>query len=128
MAKKSTKKNLNKIKKKIKKFSKPTIIIAIICFLIAFAGGVFTTYYLTKNDTFELIGDSYIELEIGEEYIEYGAKIIAFNKDISNEVIIKGTVDTSNQGEYILKYTVDNFRFKGYTLYKKIVVGEVTNG
>ena len=59
---------------------------------------------------------------MGDDYIEQGAKAIAFGKDISSEVKVKGIVNTQVEGEYLLKYTVDNFRFKDYTLYKKVVV------
>lgn len=113
-----------KVNKKLSKFTTTTKIICVFLFVLAVFGGVFTTYYLTKDDTFTLIGGTEITLNIGDEYIEQGVKIIAFGKDISNEVIITGTVNTNVADEYVLKYTVNNFRFKNYTLYKKITVKE----
>ena len=112
----------NKIKKAAKQTSTTTKIISLLLFVLCACAGVFSVYYVTKNDTFELVGESLIELNVGDEYIEQGAKAIAFGKDISDKIEIKGTVNTSVEGEYLLKYTVDNFRFKGYTLYKKVVV------
>lgn len=119
--KKSTK---TKIKKQVKKVSTLTKVICAILFVVCACGGAFAVYTVTKNDKFELIGESLIELSGGEKYIEQGAIAIAFGKDISSEIRITGTVNDEVEGEYLLKYTVDNFRFKGYTLYKKIVVTE----
>ncbi len=113
-----------KVNKKLSKFTTTTKIICVFLFVLAVFGGVFTTYYLTKDDAFTLIGGTEITLSVGDEYIEQGVKIIAFGKDISNEVIITGTVNTNVADEYVLKYTVNNFRFKNYTLYKKITVKE----
>lgn len=112
----------NKIKKTVKKTSTTAKVICALLFILCVCGGVFAVYTVTKNDTFELIGESLIELNVGDEYIEQGVKAIAFGKDISSEVKIKGIVNTEAEGEYLLKYTVDNFRYKGYTLYKKVVV------
>ncbi|MBQ7885228.1 MAG: DUF5011 domain-containing protein [Clostridia bacterium] len=118
------KRTQNKMKNTIKKTSTFTKVLCVFLFVICCCGGAYATYSITKNDTFELIGESLIELSIGEEYIEQGVKAIAFGKDISSQVIRTGTVDKQTKGEYILKYTVNNFRFKGYTLYKKVVVSE----
>lgn len=121
MANKNVKKN-----KKIKsKFSKMTKIVCLFLFVFSFLGGILTTYILTKNDKFEIIGGTEIILNIGEEYVEQGAKIIAFGKDISSQVKIVGMVDTSVADDYVLEYTVDNFRFFNYKLYKKITVKDV---
>ena len=89
------KSNKNKIiKKQLNKFNKTTKIICFFLFFLSFFGGIFTTYYLTRNDTFELIGETHLILNIGDKYIEKGAKIIAFGKDISNQVEITGSVNT----------------------------------
>lgn len=112
----------NKIKKAAKKVSTTAKVICALLFILCACGGAFAVYTVTKNDTFELIGESLIELNVGDDYIEQGVKAIAFGKDISSEVKVKGVVNTQVEGEYLLKYTVDNFRFKGYTLYKKVVV------
>lgn len=122
--KKSTK-TTKKVKKELSKFSTVTKLISAILFVVGVMGGVFTTYYFTRNDTFQIIGETEIHLNVGEEYIEQGVKIIAFGKDISDQVIITGEVNTEVEDVYVIKYTVDNFRFKNYTLYKKITVGEV---
>lgn len=123
---KSNRKNNEKtVKKELSKFNTTTKVVGLFLFVIAVFAGIFTTYYFTKNDTFQLIGETEITLKVGDEYIEQGVKIIAFGKDISDKVIITGTVNTDVADEYVIKYTVDNFRFKNYTLYKKITVEEV---
>lgn len=121
---KQSNKTAKKVNRELSKFTTTTKVLCIFLFVLAVFGGVFTTYYLTKNDTFALIGGTEITLRVGDEYIEQGAKIIAFGKDISNEVVIIGTVNTNVADDYVLKYTVNNFRFRNYTLYKKIIVEE----
>ena len=121
---KQSNKTAKKVNRELSKFTTTTKVLCIFLFVLAVFGGVFTTYYLTKNDTFSLIGGTEITLRVGDEYIEQGAKIIAFGKDISNEVVITGTVNTNVADDYVLKYTVNNFRFRNYTLYKKIIVEE----
>lgn len=121
MANKKVKKN-----KIIKlKISKTTKIVCLFLFIFSFLGGILTTYILTKNDKFEIIGPTEIVLNVGEEYVEQGVKIIAFGKDISSKVKIVGTVNTLIADDYVLEYTVDNFRFLNYKLYKKITVKDV---
>lgn len=113
------------VNKELSKFSTKTKVICLFLFVFAVFGGVFTTYYITKNDTFQLIGETEITISVGQEYVEQYAKIIAFGKDISKDVIITGTVNINLADVYVLKYTVNNFRFKNYTLYRKITVEEV---
>lgn len=109
-------------KSRTKKLSKNTKIIFIFLFVIGIGLGGFASYFVTKNDVFILIGESYITQPLGQEYQEQGVKIIAFGKDVSQNVKIEGQVNTNKKGEYVLKYTIDNFRFQRYTLYRKIVV------
>lgn len=126
--KKNTNKNNKKIKKELSKFSKTTKIACIFLFIFSLFGGIFTTYYFTKDDVFKIIGETEINLNVGDTYIEKGVKIVAFGKDISNQVIITGNVNTDVADDYVLTYTVNHFRFKNYKLYKKITVNEVEHG
>lgn len=110
------------------KFSVTTKLVAALFFVICLFCGVATTYFITKNDTFEIVGETELEINLGEEYVEQGVKIIAFGKDISDQVEIIGEVDTTFADEYVIKYKVDNFRFANYTLYRKVVVKGDLNG
>lgn len=121
MAKKSKKSKNNKLSN----FSKTTKIVSCFLFVVGAICGVATTYFITKNDTFSLIGETEIVLTVGQAYIEQGAKAIAFGKDISSQIVPTGTVNTDVADDYVIKYTVDNFRFKNYTLYRKVTVKEV---
>ena len=124
-----SRKKSKQIKKIVKKLDKTTIIILCLFLILGLAVGVGTSYFVMRNDVFAINGETEIVLNVGDEYVEGGAKAIAFGKDISSFVQIDGQVDTENEGEYILKYTVDNFRFRNYVLYKLVkVVGEENNG
>lgn len=118
MAKKTNK----KLQKQITKANPITLILVCLFALIGVGAGLGTAYFLTKNDVFKIIGETEITLNIGDEYLEQGAKAIAFGKDISASVKVDGFVDTTKEGRYVIKYTVDNIRFKNYTLYKLVVV------
>ncbi len=124
MAKRKSK----QIRKVVKKLDRTTMVILCIFLILGAAVGVGTSLFVMRNDVFAINGETEITLNVGDEYVEGGAKAIAFGKDISEMVNIDGEVDTQNEGEYIIKYTVDNFRFRNYTLYKLVkVVGEENN-
>lgn len=118
MAKRTTK----KLQKQIKKANPITIILVCLFALIGVGAGLGTSYFLTRNDVFKINGETEITLNIGDTYQEQGATAIAFGKDISKEVKVDGVVDTTKEGRYVIKYTVDNIRFNNYTLYKLVVV------
>lgn len=78
----------------------------IIVLLVSFLGITYS-YEYNENDSlaFELIGPYEINLELNEEYYEYGVKVIRNGVDISNLVNINNTsLDTSKVGEYKIKY------------------------
>ena len=63
----SKKKLENKVKKSAKK--KPLLALLFVLLLGGgIAGGYFTASAITKNDTFELIGEQTITLLVGEDY------------------------------------------------------------
>ena len=95
-----------KLQKLVKKTNKTTLILAILFLLFGIGGGIGTVWYITKNDTFTLNGDSEIVLNVGDTYIEQNAVAIAFGKDISNGVQIEGEVDTTKEGEFVLEYEI----------------------
>lgn len=116
-------KRKKKLKNELKKAHKKHFLLALLFLVIGIGAGFGATYFLTRNDVFKLNGETEITLNVGDEYVEQGAKIVAFGKDISSSVKVEGTVDTTKAGRYVLKYTVDNIRYNGYTLYKLVIVG-----
>ena len=114
-----------KIQNKVKKVNPITMIFIVIFAIIGVSVGVGVSYYFTRNDVFKINGETEITLNIGDSYIEDGATAIAFGKNISSSVKIDGEVDTTKEGRYVIKYTVDNFRFKNYVLYKLVIVEPV---
>ena len=132
--KKSTRR---KIEKSIKK-THPLIISLVIGFLLVGIGlGLFTHDYLTKNDMFEVNGEKYIVLQVGDvyEYVEEGAKAVAYGKDITSEIKVeyvgfelndngKCVIDTTEPNEYCVIYTVDNYKYKNIQRIKYISVVE----
>lgn len=108
------KSNLEKqVEVTIKKVNPITLIVAVFCLLVGVLGGWFGYKAITKNDTFELNGEKEITLNVGDAFVDEGAKIVAFGRDISQDVIIQGEVDTTKANEYVLTYTVNNFKYKG---------------
>ena len=90
------------------KWKTPIIILGIIIFLITIIIFIFqkkeiTNYYLILN------GEENITLYQGIDYIEPGYNAHnSKNEDLTNEVIIKSTLDTNKIGEYQITYTIGN--------------------
>lgn len=123
----SQKKRQTKKTKSNKKTKKQPIFLTVI-FVIAIifgSGGYLTFNLLTKNDKFEIVGEKNITLAVGEDYVEQGAKIISFGRDRSESLqILESTVDTSVAGEYYVKYSSTDYRFKNVIRYRYVVVEE----
>lgn len=106
----------NKVDKQVAKVVKSTHWVTLLCvimfLIIGIVAGFFTYKVITKEDRFQLIGDKEITINVGDTYEEKGITIIAFGKDISDKVVITGTVDTTTEGTYNIVYTVDNFKYK----------------
>lgn len=106
----------NKVDKQVEKVVKSTHWVTLLCvimfLIIGIVAGFFTYQVITKEDKFQLIGDKEITINVGDTYEEKGITIIAFGKDISDKVVITGTVDTTTEGTYNIVYTVDNFKYK----------------
>ena len=120
------------IKKEIKKIGAGTWIIVALVFAVGLVAGGFTYSQIIKNDTFELIGQKNITLNIGDAYTytEQGVKIISHGKDISDKVKIKtnipegGVLDTTVAGEYYVIYTVEDLRYGNIQKVRVITIGE----
>ena len=102
----------------------PFLLSLALIFLVFGVGGFFTFNLLTKNDEFSLVGEKEITLNVGDEYVEQGTKVISFGKDKSSQVVIESNVDTSVAGEYYVKYTIKDFRFKDVVRYRYVKVVE----
>ena len=75
-------------------------------------------------DTFEIIGEQTITLNLDDTYSDAGFKAIEFNKDVSSKVVVEGldSVDTSTEGVYTISYTLNSSLYKNVKLYRYIVV------
>lgn len=112
-------------KKKSTKMS-ITLIVILLLLAVGAVAGYFTAQKITEKDKFVLIGEKTVEVEVGGSYQDEGAIVISFGKDISDKVKVDSSnVDYTTVGEYYIKYTVDNFRFKGIERYRIIKVVEV---
>lgn len=121
--KSSTKKN-NSIKHGKKKQSVFLTVLMIIT-LIFGAGGYFTFHLMTQNDEFTIIGEKTITLSVGDAYEDEGAKIISFGKDRRDTLHIENTVNTQEAGEYYVKYSSTDYRYKNVVRYRYVIVEEV---
>ena len=121
--KKSTKK---KIVKTIKKTNKSILICFVLFLIIGLASGYGVAKYLTQNDTFEIVGEQTIELNLNDAYIDQGAIAIEFNKDISSEIQVEGLeqVDTSKEGKYIIIYKLNSKRYKDIKRVRYVIIKE----
>lgn len=140
---KNTNSRINKtikkeLKKTSKKFSLSGVMAIILCFAVGIAGGIFAEKTLTKNDKFLLDGDKAFNIEIGTGnfvYIEEGYKCISFGKDLSSKVKIETNItkdengnyviDTTEEGEYYIIYTVESIKFNKIKRVRTFVVGEI---
>ena len=125
MAKRS-KKKIEKVKKK----HPFAFIVVIALFAVGIFGGYFLVKTLTENDTFELIGEKYITLTLGQSYQDEGAKAVFFGKDISGEIVTENNIDYSSVGQYFIKYEYSNFLYKDITIYRYVTIisEEVADG
>ena len=115
-----------KIIKTVKK-TNASILICLILFLsIGIGSGFATAKYLTRNDTFEIIGEQTIELNLNEEYNDLGAKAIEFNKNISDQIVVEGLeeIDTSVAGKYAIIYKLNSKRYKDIKRVRYVIVTE----
>lgn len=79
-----------------------TLLIIVISIL-----GITYSKEITTSLKFDLIGPNPLELEVYNEYIEYGIKITNNNQDITDNVIVdKSNLNTSIIGTYKIKYMV----------------------
>ena len=125
---KQNKRNQKKVNKQLKKLSIGAIMIAVLLLVAGSVGGFFGVNFMTKDDCFALNGKDEITLQIGENYTDDGAKVIAFGKDVSNKVKVEtdltlnddGTYTAKEEGTYYMIYTVDHFKYGSLFKIQKI--------
>lgn len=96
-----------------------------------------TTYCTTHNSsnthsssnkepeapTITLNGESSLSLNVGDSYVEKGAKATdSIDGDLSGKIAISGAVNTSKAGTYTVTYTVTNSKGKVATVKRTITV------
>ena len=125
--KKSTlEKHAGKVAKKIGAFS---LFLIAALFIFGGVGGYLVANVMTKNDTFQLVGEKVVTLQQGQTYQDEGVLVISFGKKVSNEkVTVENNIDYDKAGQYYIKYSVDNIRYKGVYRYRTIVIEEVQTG
>ena len=75
--------------------------------------------------TIKLKGKEKMKLKIGEEYVEPGAS--ASDKtdgDLTNQIIMSGSVNTNRAGTYTISYKVTNSKKYSVTKERTVIVGE----
>ena len=81
----------------------------IVIMMISFLGITYSFEYGNNDDLkFELIGPSTVSIDVFDDYVEYGIKIIHDGVDVSNRVSITNNVDITRLGEYSVKYQYGN--------------------
>lgn len=79
----------------------------------------------SSKPTIKLKGSSSMTLEVGETYTEKGATATDKNDgDLTNQIKISGSVNTSKAGTYTVTYTVTNSQNKTTVVTRKITVKE----
>lgn len=97
-------------------------IILLVLIAGAIVGGFFTAKHITRNDTFEIIGDKTVTIQVGQVYEDQGAKAISFGKDVSSKITTESNVNNMEEGSYYIKYTVDDIRYKNIERYRIVIV------
>ena len=126
MARKSKEQRV--VEQVIKKTHGLTIFLCLLFLIIGAAGGWFGYSLISKNDTFQVVGEKEITLTVGDTYTEQGCKVVAFGKDLTSNVKIQSDLDTSKEGTYFVVYTVETFKFKNIQKVRVINVVAPTQG
>ena len=120
-----------KVKKVLKKQLKGVSLFVVMLFLIIGLVVGFYLYNITKEDgvtKIELNGSSFITLNVGDEYVEEGYTFVVDGKDYTSVVTVDSLLDTSNQGVYVITYTL-NQDGHNITLTRAInVLGGISDG
>lgn len=111
-------------KKIIKRTGYLSLIIMTLFLLLGCGVGYLANSYITSNEYFELNGQDTMTLNIGDTYIEQGAKAKVLFLDVTDKIEISGSVDTTTAGEYYITYKLNEIRYRDFILVRKIIVEE----
>lgn len=125
--------NLNKSKnkkskKQFKKLKPATILLIVAFFALGAVCGFFGVRLLTRNDCFTILGQDEITLQLNETYKDEGVKVVAFNKDVSKDIVIEtnllkdenGNYYAEEEATYYIIYTSKSFKYSSLFKIKKI--------
>lgn len=108
----------------VKKSHPATVILTIVFLIVGIAAGVLVSRQIAKNDKFILNGEKTVQMEVGGAFVDEGATVISFGRDISSDVQVSGDeLNADVEGVYQLVYTVDDLRWGDYRLVRVVVVG-----
>ena len=111
-------------------------ILIVLLFLLIGAGvGVGAMFIVSKNDCFELNGSDNIYLAPDTTFVDPGCKIVAFGKDISDQVVVQtnllkddnGNYYATENGEYYVKYTTNDIKYGKLFVVEKYRIITVTD-
>lgn len=103
-----------KIEREIRKqLTGTTLVFAVLFLIIGLAAGFFGYQLLNKKDSNETIihlnGEDVINIKVGDTYVDGKCVIVIDGEDYSQDVEIVGSVDTSKEGSYVIKYVLEEF-------------------
>jgi LPXTG-motif cell wall-anchored protein len=79
----------------------------------------------TTPPVITLIGDNPLYLNVGDEFVDPGATATDdVDGDLTEQIVVTGSVDTSKPGEYILTYTVSDSAGNEATETRTVIVRE----
>lgn len=135
---KNAKKVVNKAEKSYKKNHPVTVLLIVIFFVVGAIGAFITCNIIQKDDTFELVGESKITLNVGGEYVEpslnEAVRCISFSSNAIDSVSINDEETTytndsaQTEGIYYIVYQSSNFKYKNIKRIRTIVVNTVSSG
>lgn len=97
---KPNKKETKKAEKQLKKLSIGGTLALILMLGFGAVGGFFGVKFLTRNDCFVLNGADEITIQLDDRYVDQGAKVVAFNRDESEDIEIETNLKVDENGYY----------------------------
>lgn len=83
--------------------------------------------FISKSSlNFKLIGESTIEINVGDSYEELGYNVTYLDSNVTDEVKVESNLDVNRLGEYTIKYNIKKF-LANKTIKRKIIVKDNTS-
>ncbi len=124
LSKKGEQKIRRKAKSKVKRIHTATKVLAVLFLVIGIGVGGAVCFLLSKNDRFELKGDTSFSISVGDSYTyeEQGVEAVCFGRDVSGKLQVETEltqdengnyiIPTDKEGVYTITYTVDAWKFQ----------------